>query len=521
VRIFFSFVLMVVSALMVSAQADPEKPSCVPATIGAAYAAQSVVSLADVSCVEQPEHAPGASLLAAFPEDAEPQHEERPSSAPSEGPQSQPENDPVAVFPRHHWNRFWISGQINIIEQGHGGFPALYSGPHSLHATAEHAASRIFTLYTAVRLSQSADVVFDVEEASGNGISNAVGLAGFTNVDVVRVPGEGSPLSTAPYVARAMFRYVVPLSSKREEVEAGPMGTLTSLSPRRVEFRIGKFALPDFLDVNAVGSDSHLQFMNWTVVNNGAWDFAADTRGYTYGALLELDNPGWSLRFVEALMPKVANGIDLQWNLSQSHAHNLELELRPQLLANRRTRIRVLGYRNIADMGNYAQAIADFRAGLTPAPDIIATRQPGRSKDGVGLNAEQELTAWLRAFVRLGWNDGHNESFAYTEVDRTVSFGGDLAGEIWHRKHDKIGAAFVSNGISPQHAQYLALGGLGFILGDGALTYGRENIFESYYTAHIWRGVFAALDLQHINNPGYNQVRGPLWVEAGRVHVDF
>jgi hypothetical protein len=432
------------------------------------------------------------------------------------------DDDPVTVFPRHLFlNRFWISGQGNFIEQGHGGFRALYSGPHSLDNAAEHAGSRVFTLYTAARLSEASDFVFDLEDASGTGISNALGLAGFTNVDVVRVPGQGSPLSTAPYVARAMFRYVFPLSGDREEAEAGTLGVLTSLPVRRVEFRIGKFPLSDFLDVNAVGSDSHLQFMNWTVVNNGAWDFAADTHGYTYGALLELHNPGWSLRFVEAVMPVVANGIDLQWNLHRAHAHNAELEFRPRLLPNRTTKLRLLGYRNVAFMGNYAAAIADYLAHRIAAPDITATRQQGRGKNGLGFNAEQEITASLRAFLRLGWNDGRNESFAYTEVDRTAAFGGDLSGERWHRKHDKLGAAFVVNGISSEHREYLALGGLGFLLGDGGLTYSREKIFESYYTAHVWRGVFGAVDLQHINNPGYNQDRGPFWVASGRMHVDF
>ena len=382
--------------------------------------------------------------------------------------------------------------------------------------------SRIFTLYTVVRLNKSSDVVFDVEDASGLGVGGAVGLAGYPNIDVVRVPGGGgSPLSTAPYVARAIFRYVFPLGHEREEVEPGPMGMLTSLPVRRLEFRVGKFSLADFLDVNAVGSDSHLQFLNWTIVNNGAWDYAADTRGYTYGALVELHAARWSLLFLEAVMPKVANGIDLQWNLRQARANNLELDLRPQLLANRETVIRLLAYRNVADMGNYQEAIDDFLAHQTAVPDIIATRQEGRTKNGAGLNAEQEITSSLRGFLRLGWNDGHNESFCYTEVDNTASFGADLAGDRWHRKHDKIGAAFVTNGISSHHREYLALGGLGFLLGDGRLSYGRETIVESYYTAHVWRGVFGALDLQHINNPGYNRDRGPVWVFAGRLHVDF
>jgi hypothetical protein len=430
-------------------------------------------------------------------------------------------DDLVTIFPQHTWNRFWFSGQANIIEQWHGDFPALYSGPHSLSNSSEHGASRILTLYTAGRITKLSDFVFHLEDASGFGLSNSQGLAGYTNIDVVRIPGEGSPLSTAPYVARAIFRQVIPLSSEREEAEPGPMGRLDQLPERRVEFRIGHFSLADFFDVNGIGSDSHLQFMNWTVVNNGAWDYAADTRGYTYGAFAELHEEFWSLRFAEALMPTIANGIDLQWSLRRARAHNLEVEFRPHLLSQRKTSLRLLAYRNVADMGNYRQAINDFLAHRTSTPDIIASRAPGRTKNGVGFNAEQELTSDLRIYARLGWNDGRNESFAFTEVDGTGSMGGDLEGERWHRKHDKIGGAFVINAISADHREYLALGGLGFLLGDGALNYGRERIVEIYYTAHIWRGVFGAFDLQHINNPGYNRDRGPVWVPALRAHFDF
>ncbi len=437
-------------------------------------------------------------------------------------PDASPHDIPrTTVFEHSSSSRFWISGQMNIIEQGHGGFRSLYSGPRSLSNAGEHAASRVFTLYTAARLSDVSDAVFDIEEASGSGISNSNGLAGFTNIDVLRIPGEGSPLSTAPYVARATIRYVFPLSQDREEVKSGPQGVLTSLPVRRLEVRIGKFPLPDFLDVNATGSDSHLQFMNWTVVNNGAWDYAADTRGYTFGALADLHAGAWSLRFLEALMPKIANGINLQWNLGRARAHNLEMELRPHLLVKHSTRVRLLAYRNVADMGSYRQAISNFLAQRTATPDIEGTRRPGRTKNGVGVNAEQELTASLRLFLRLGWSDGHNESFAFTEVDRTASFGGDFAGERWHRKHDKLGAAFVLNALSSEHRQYLALGGQGFLLGDGRLTYGREKIFEGYYTAHLWRGVFASVDLQHITNPGYNRDRGPVFAPAFRLHLDL
>src|SRR5690349_14228506 len=226
-----------------------------------------------------------------------------------------PTKDPQTIFPHSDTSRWWLSGQINIIGQAHGDFRALYSGPNSLKAASEARVSRIFTLYTAARLTNFSDVVFDLEEASGNGISNSLGLAGYTNIDVVRIPGQGTPLSTAPYVARAIFRYVFPLSDEADDADVGPLGILKSLPVRRLQFRGGKFALADFFDVNAVGSDSHLQFMNWTIVNNGAWDFAADTRGYTYAAILEYDDAQWTIRFAEALMPTVANGIAFDGNL--------------------------------------------------------------------------------------------------------------------------------------------------------------------------------------------------------------
>ncbi len=224
-------------------------------------------------------------------------------------------------------------------------------------------------------------------------------------------------------------------------------------------------------------------------------------------------------RFGEMFMPKVANGIELEPSLRKAHSENLELELRPKLGGKPGT-IRLLGYANHANMGRYRDSIALFRAGFTSTPDITATRAP-RLKYGFGLNVEQEVTRRARVFGRAGWNDGQTESFAYTEVDNTLAIGGDYRGERWGRPLDKFGIAFVSNGISAAHREYLALGGLGFLLGDGRLTYGRETIEEAYYTAHLWRGVFASFDFQHVTNPGYNRDRGPVWVPAFRLHFDL
>jgi high affinity Mn2+ porin len=422
----------------------------------------------------------------------------------------------LTIFP-HPEGRFWISGQANFILQRHGGFPALYSGPNSLKDTSEHAFSRVFTLYTGVEVKQGTELLFDVESTGGRGISDALGLAGFTNVDVVRNPDLGPK----PYIARIMIHQTIAVSGRQSEQERNPFSISKTVPEKRLEIRLGKFSVADFFDTNSVGSDSHLQFTNWTVVNSGAYDYAADTRGYTYGLTLEYQQPRFGVRFGEMLMPKVANGIDLDWDLRRAHSENLEFEIRPSILASQKTTIRALSYFNTANMGDYREAVAAFLHGIDAKPDITAHRHQGSLKYGLGLNIEQTLPDHFRAFARAGWNEGRHESFAYTEANNTGLVGIDLAGEQWHRKLDKIGSAFVSNGLSNDHAEYLRLGGQGFLLGDGTLRYRREDIWESYYTAHIWRGIFASAQAQFISNPGYNQDRGPVWVPGARMHIDF
>ena len=419
----------------------------------------------------------------------------------------------TTMFSRDESTRWWLSGQINLIEQAHGSFPAKYTGPNSFLPTPERTVSRVLTLYTGLRLGRGWEGFLDVENAGGRGLSDAFGLGGFTDLDVVRNPTLGS----SPYLARLMVRKVIALSSDQVDVTPTPLALAPHLPARRVEIRAGKMGIVDFFDVNAVGTDSHLQFTNWTVDNNGAYDYAADTRGYTYGLIVEYDTPRWSLRGAEALMPTVANGIVLDWHVARARGENVELELRPTSALT----LRLLGYANHANMGSYTEAIDAFRAGQDPTPNIEAHRQQGRTKYGIGANAEYTMVRGVRLFARTGWNSGDTESFAYTEVNDTAAIGGDVAGAHWHRPLDRVGVAVVSNGLSSAHREYLALGGLGFLLGDGGLRYGREDIVETYYTAHFWRGVSASGGLQYIDHPGYNADRGPVLVGMLRLHVDF
>ncbi len=442
--------------------------------------------------------------------------------APLNASQPVPEGVPaVTMSPHHGTDRWWLSGQANIIFQGNLPFHSPYEGTNSFRTAAEYKTSLLGTLYAAVRPTKSirynTDLILDLESAGGRGVSQALGLAGFTNLDVVRNP----TLSTVPYLARYGIHQVIGLAEETADQEQGTFAVAPSVPVRRVELRAGKMTLPDFFDVNGPGSDSHLQFMNWTVDNNGAWDYAADTRGYTVGGLAEYDDRAWSLRYGLFAMPTVANGIDMDWAFSRAHAQNGEFELRHSFVPKRKGTERILFFANRAHMGTYREAVNAFFAGTDKTPNILLHEHYSALKYGVASNAEQELTENLRVFGRFGWNEGQHESFVYTEVDQTVEVGGDYGGTRWHRPADKIGLAVVTNAIKRDHQNYLRLGGLGFLLGDGNLNYGRETIVESYYNWHAWRGLFYAVDVQHINNPGYNRDRGPVWVGAMRAHVDF
>lgn len=428
---------------------------------------------------------------------------------------------PVVMFPHGEWDRIWLSGQANFISQWHPAFHSPYQAKNSLTPEAQDAVSRVLTLYTGLRLTKTTEFLCNVQETGGHGVGEALGVGGFFNLDVVRNP----TLSKAPYVARLMWHQIIPLGGGRVASEANPYSLFRELPARRLELRFGKMSLADFFDLNSYGTDTNFQFLNWAVDNNGAYDYAADTRGFTYAAMLEYHDRNYVVRFAEALMPKVANGIHLDADLSRARSENLELELHGKALPGHREGIvRFLTYVNHANMGTYIDAVNACRFGPDPAtcvPDITNHPLGTTVKYGFGVNFEQPLNSWMGMFGRWGWNEGQHESYAYTEVDQTWQVGLAASGSRWGRKNDRAGLVFVTNGINHNHALYLADGGYGFLLGDGKLNYGRENILESYYTLHAWRGFFPALDLQYVAHPGYNMDRGPVFVTSLRFHVEF
>ena len=261
-------------------------------------------------------------------------------SADEADPASDPSTDVgvETMFPHLKDTRFWLSGQMNFIFQTHPPFHAAYSGKNSLSPNYEKATSRVLTLYTGVRLNNSTELLVDIEEAGGSALSTGLGLAGNTDLDIVRNPS----LSKAPYLARGLIHKVFALSKDKIENDRNALSLFDELPRRRLEVRFGKFSMVDFFDVNSVGSDTHFQFSNWTVDNNGAYDYAADTRGYTVGATADYEDRNWGFRFAEALMPKVANGIDLVWKPWQAHAENFEYELRRGFIPKKTGVVRLL-----------------------------------------------------------------------------------------------------------------------------------------------------------------------------------
>lgn len=449
------------------------------------------------------------------------QHHTEPSPSATSNPGA------PTMFPHSASSRYLIGGQANIIFQAHAPFHSPYSGANSFLGRGEYKTSLVGTVYTAFQVVRtprfSTDAILDVESAGGRGISEALGLAGFTNLDVVRNP----TLGPKPYLARYEIHQVVGLSGKMVVSPRTAFSLATSLPERRLEMWVGRMSLPDLLDLNSVGTDSHLQFLNWSVDNNGAWDYAANTRGYTDALVLQYTDRAFTGRYAIAAMPVVANGVDLDYAFHRASGQNVELELRRgpaffyQGLKQRKGAVRLLGFANHANMGVYRAQNALFLRGVGAVPDITAHPAATTVKYGVGVNFEQEVSANGRVYGRFGWNEGQHESYAYTEIDQTFAVGADYSMNGHGRPDDKLGLTFVSNAIKRDHQAYLRLGGSGFLLGDGRLDYAREDILEGYYNLHAWKGVYYALDGQWITHPGYNRDRGPVLVESVRMHVDF
>lgn len=408
-----------------------------------------------------------------------------------------------------------LGAQITFIGQDLRPFHAAYSGPMSLANTGDRQLSQSYGIYSGACLTTGLALYLDAEMIRGSGISHASGVGAVTNGDVLR---QGSvDLGNGPYVARLFGRWTIPLGSAERDTTAASVDAMANVvSSRRLEISAGRFAVTDVLDVNRYANSTRTQFLDWVLFNDGAWDYAANTRGYSNGVAIAWITPAWALRAGSFQMPTFANGNTFDNDLANARGDNVELTVG----VPHDGVLRLLLYDNHARMGRYAVATASALARGT-TPDIVADDAPGRSKYGIALNGELPLadTGETGVFARLGWNDGRNESFAFTEVDRLLSAGTQIAGAHWGRAGDDLGVAFAADGLSGVHRDYLAAGGRGFLLGDGALRYGHEVVIEAYYNARCGPFFTVSPDVIRIASPGYNRDRGPAIVASLRVNA--
>jgi high affinity Mn2+ porin len=401
--------------------------------------------------------------------------------------------------------------QTTFLPQYHGSFPANYSGSNSLSPNSELNMSFTATLFLGLKAWNGGFLYADPELPGGSGFSHVTGLADFSNGEISKVGAETPTFN----LARLYFQQVFGLGGDQDKIDDDQNQVAAEPDLSRFTFTAGKFSLNDFFDNNAYAHDARSQFINLALVDNLAWDYAADTHGYTLGAMVELNQKDWALRLGEALVSTVANGPDYDWNIPQARADNLEFEWRfggPAAPG----KLRALAYVNHAHMGGYQDAL-----NLSPVnPDVTQTRAY-REKVGFGLNWEQSVDSNLGLFARLGWNDGTTESWELTSVDQTASLGGSLKGTPWGRPDDQVGLGFVVNGLTSVHQAYLAAGGYDFLIGDGALDYAPEEVVELYYLFKPAKPLGLALDFQVVNHPAYNQDRGPVGILSGRAHLEI
>ena len=421
-------------------------------------------------------------------------------------------NPPPQAVPAERWNLFW---QATSIGQYHGTFPSPYEDAFSLQNYPERDVSLTTTLFFGLRLDQNTQLYFNPEIAGGRGFSGVNGLANSSNGELPRV----ATAEPKPYLARLYLSHDFGFGSEKESVDSDENQLAGERPMNRYTVIIGRFTLTDFFDDNRYSHDPRTQFIGWAAMYNGAWDYPADVRGYTWGWVHEFHTRHWSLRYASAAMPRVANGLRFDRRLFRDRGDVIEQEYRWEMCKNPGT-VRVMEYMNHADAGTYSAAIALAKATGT-VPDITATRRVGGRKYGVGISADQQITKEFGVFGRLGWNDGKTESFAFTAIDRLATGGVSLTGHRWHRPLDTVATELTTSGLSAVHAEYLAMGGHDFLIGDGRLRYGPEYVWESYYSARLFTGFFATLDLQHVANPAYNQDRGPVWIPSLRLHWEL
>jgi hypothetical protein len=435
---------------------------------------------------------------------------------------------------RHErWNAY---GQFTYISSWKAPFSASYSNlngsDHSLSPSSEHSFTATATAYLGLALWGGAEAYLVPEVISSRPLSGLVGLG--ASIQNFELQKQGS-LTPSVYLSRFYLTQTINLGGSRVERASGPMQLGTVVDSRRLVFVVGNYSILDYFDRNSVVGDPRRQFFSIAFLAHGAFDFAADARGYTFGALFELHYDDWVLRAGRFAPPKEPNQLALDFRLGQYYGDQAELQHSHRVLG-RPGVVRLLGYRNRENMGSFADAVSALRADPSKnaaactsfnyestngtAPDLCWAREP-RVKVGMGVSFEQQLTNDVGVFARAMVSDGRTEVYSYTSSDRSASLGAVVRGSPWRRPFDVLGTAYAASWISSAHGQFLELGGIDGFIGDGRLKRASERVLELFYSLHVYRSLTLSADYQHIDNPAYNADRGPVNVLSGRVHAEF
>lgn len=422
------------------------------------------------------------------------------------------------------WN--WHVQNTGIV-QGYPGFSSRYSGPDSLPNGGQTRETVSLDLMAGVRLWPGAEAHLDGMMWQGFGVNNTLGVEGFPSGEAFRL-GTGTPNGA---ITRLFIRQTIGLGGEQEDVPDDQLTLAGKQDVSRLTFTLGRFSAKDVFDNNAYANDPRTQFMNWALMANEAWDYPADAIGYTTGLAVELNQPDWTLRYGFFQVPRFSNSLTAEdrifkWPYDGSAQDGPLLDAwgmvtefeRRYSVHDHPGAIRLLAYLNRANMGSYQDAVNN--ATSTSPADITASAA-FRYKYGFGLNLEQEIAKNVGVFSRLGWSDGQNQAWMFSDVDYTATAGVSLKGGAWHRPADTLGLAGVMNGLSKVHQEFFAAGGTGILAGDGNLSYGWEKILETYYDFKIWNAVHSSLDYQFISDPAFNSDRGPVSVLSARIHWEF
>jgi high affinity Mn2+ porin len=408
-----------------------------------------------------------------------------------------------------------IHGQSTFTAQYHPGFASAYSGPQSLDPHEQARETWDLDVDGGFRPWQGGEIWVNFEVDQGFGLSNTLGVAGFPSAEAYKV-GRAEPY---PRISRVFLRQTFNLGGEAQPVAGADNQLGTTQTADRIVLTVGKVSVPDIFDTNQYAHDPRSDFMNWSIVDAGSFDYAADAWAFTYGAAVEWYQDWWTIRSGLFDLSAIPNSKDLDTRWFDQYQFDEELEERHTIFGEP-GKLKLLGFLSHGRMGAYDQATAVALQTGTPA-NIAAVRSM-HDRGGLSLNLEQQIVEDFGVFARAGWNQGQYEAYDFTDINKTLSFGGSLGGARWDRADDRVGLAFAINDASRAAKQFFAAGGLGILVGDGQLLHsGPEQIIETYYSFAAFSFARLALDYQFIVNPAYNRDRGPVSVFGIRAHAEF